>query len=155
MIRRKMKLGEAKVRINKVKFIRASVDISVLYSPWLVIAFCPAFWVLINCNYNRLSDRLINCWLTFTNTTFHTALSTFLNEILLVPVTFLVQHHVGENNQISSIGVKFVLHRSFHVSIHEKHRFMKLSFRAPFILSQKVDITIECSCSKFVRFCSK
>ena len=48
-----------------------------VYSPWLVIAFCPAFWPLIEHNYNWSRDHVITCWLAFTNTTSDIALWRF------------------------------------------------------------------------------
>ena len=77
------------------------------------------------------------------------------NEILSVPVTFSVEHDVGGNIRFSPNGVKCVPLWLFNVFIQEKHRLINLSFRVHFSLSRKVDITTECSCSKFVIFYSK
>ena len=121
----------------------------------LVIAFYSAFCPLIKYNYNWLCDRFTPAdrFLQLLRSTSH--FSTFSIELLCVPVRYLIQHYAGENIGFSPNGVKCVLHRIFNVSMHEKHRFMNLSFRVHFDLSRKVDITTECSCSNFVQLCSK
>ena len=54
--------------------------------------------------------------------------STFSTDFLNVPVTFSVDQYVGENDVISPSDMKYVLYHLFDVSIHQRHRFINLSF---------------------------
>ena len=60
-----------KVNMRKVKFL--VLYSGLVYSLWWVIAYCPAFWPLIRCNYIWSRDRVITCGLAFTITTFDIA----------------------------------------------------------------------------------